>query len=106
MKSIQEKLVIEQRNLLSLKNELLNLKSQAAGAFTKTPEYAAIMSSISDMSKTISDMSKTIADDLDYLEEETIPLMIRDALSPVNNNISNNRKNIQENSNIIVTGKH
>lgn len=56
MKSIQEKLVIEQRNLLSLKNELLNLKSQASGDFTKTPEYAAIMSSISDMSKTIAEI--------------------------------------------------
>ena len=56
MKSLQEKLVIEQRNLLSLKNELLNLKSQAVGDFTKTPEYAAIMSSISEMSKTITDI--------------------------------------------------
>ena len=49
MKSLQEKLVIEQRNLLYLKNELLNLKSQALGDFTKTPEYAKIISSISEM---------------------------------------------------------
>ena len=56
MKSLQEKLVIEQRNLLSLKNELLNLKSQAVGDFTKTPEYAAIMSSISNMNKTITEI--------------------------------------------------
>lgn len=56
MKSLQEKLVIEQRNLLSLKSELLNLKSQAVGDFTKTPEYATIMSSISEMSKTITDI--------------------------------------------------
>ena len=46
MKSLQEKLVIEQRNLLSLKSELLNLKSQAVSDFTKTPEYATIMLSI------------------------------------------------------------
>jgi predicted choloylglycine hydrolase len=56
MKSLQEKLVIEQRNLLSLKSELLNLKSQAVGDFTKTPEYATIMLSISEMSKTIADI--------------------------------------------------
>lgn len=56
MKSLQEKLIIEQRNLLSLKNELLNLKSQAVGDFTKTPEYAAIMSSISGMNKTIAEI--------------------------------------------------
>ena len=56
MKSLQEKLVIEQRNLLSLKNELLNLKSQAVGDFTKTPEYATIMLSISEMSKTITEI--------------------------------------------------
>lgn len=45
-----------------------------------------------------------IADDLDYLEERTIPLMIRDALAPVNSNIGNNRRNIQANS-IITAGK-
>lgn len=60
MKSLQEKLIIEQRNLLSLKSELLNLKSQAVGDFTKMPEYAAIMSSISDMSKTIADIMSSM----------------------------------------------
>jgi len=51
MKSLQEKLVIEQRNLLSLQSELFSLKSQALGDFTKTTEYAAIISSISDINK-------------------------------------------------------
>lgn len=56
MKSLQEKLVIEQRNLLFLKNELLNLKSQAVGDFTKTPEYATIISSISDINKIMAEI--------------------------------------------------
>ena len=60
MKSLQEKLVIEQRNLLSLKNELLNLKSQALGDFTKTPEYAAIMLSISDINRIIVDIMSSM----------------------------------------------
>jgi hypothetical protein len=78
MKSLQEKLVIEQRNLLSLKSELLNLKSQAVGDFTKTPEYATIMSSISDINKINQLIASEkaaiikelidIADGLDYLE--------------------------------------
>jgi hypothetical protein len=45
-----------------------------------------------------------IADDLDHLEERTIPLMIRDAIAPVNSQISNNRRDIQANS-IITAGK-
>lgn len=56
MKSLQEKLVIEQRNLLSLQNELLSLKTQALGDFTKTPEYATIMSSISDINKIMAEI--------------------------------------------------
>jgi len=60
MKSLQEKLVIEQRNLLSLKSELLNLKSQAVGDFTKTPEYATIMLSISDINRIITDIMSSM----------------------------------------------
>lgn len=56
-------------------------------------EKAAIISGLAD-----------IADDLDHLEERIIPLMIRDALTPVNSNISNNRRDIQANS-IITAGK-